>query len=386
MTAGNGYQALVDEVCALLGSPVTLEGRDFALIAYGAHDSADDPVMDPVRTRSILSRRSTAAVRSYFEGFGIARAAGPVRIPPAPAAGVRTGRLCLPVRHAGVVHGYIWLLDDGATAPDDPRLARAAAIADRIGALLAAEARAGARLGALLRAALASPAGERALAAALGPVAEGPLTLVAVTPWPGEQDPPAGLAGVLALAAPVLPADAGDGADGALAVLVRPGGARALAARVVSGRNGGPAAGVGGPREGVGGLADCWREAVAAARAAGAEDRFGGVAEWAGLGPYRLLTALASVPAAAARPDPAVARLLTPGHRELARTAEAFLDHAGRAARTAAALGIHRQTLYYRIDRIERLTGLDLADGEDRLLLHMALKTARLAGHGGDAG
>ncbi|WP_228985455.1 helix-turn-helix domain-containing protein, partial [Streptomyces sp. DH12] len=28
--------------------------------------------------------------------------------------------------------------------------------------------------------------------------------------------------------------------------------------------------------------------------------------------------------------------------------------------------------------RIERLTGLDLDDGEDRLLLHMALKAHRL--------
>ncbi|MCZ9336203.1 helix-turn-helix domain-containing protein, partial [Streptomyces sp. TRM76130] len=45
---------------------------------------------------------------------------------------------------------------------------------------------------------------------------------------------------------------------------------------------------------------------------------------------------------------------------------------------TAAELGIHRQTLYYRLTRVERLTGLDLDDGEDRLLLHMALKAHRL--------
>ena len=63
---------------------------------------------------------------------------------------------------------------------------------------------------------------------------------------------------------------------------------------------------------------------------------------------------------------------------ELARTAEVFLDHAGQAGRTAAELGIHRQTLYYRLSRVEQLTGLRLTDGEDRLLLHMALKGARL--------
>jgi DNA-binding PucR family transcriptional regulator len=73
-----------------------------------------------------------------------------------------------------------------------------------------------------------------------------------------------------------------------------------------------------------------------------------------------------------------VRALLEPGHREMARTAEAFLDCAGQAGRTAARLGIHRQTLYYRLSRVEQLTGLDLDDGEDRLLLHMALKAARL--------
>ncbi|RSO04873.1 hypothetical protein DMH15_42305, partial [Streptomyces sp. WAC 06725] len=33
---------------------------------------------------------------------------------------------------------------------------------------------------------------------------------------------------------------------------------------------------------------------------------------------------------------------------------------------------------YYRLGRVEKLTGLDLDEGGDRLLLHMALKTARL--------
>lgn len=96
------------------------------------------------------------------------------------------------------------------------------------------------------------------------------------------------------------------------------------------------------------------------------------MARWTAIGPYRLLTAL---PPGA---DPAVVPLLTPDHAELAHTAEVFLDHAGQAGRTASALGIHRQTLYYRLSRIEQLTGLDLDQGEDRLLLHMSLKAARI--------
>ncbi|MET8645284.1 helix-turn-helix domain-containing protein, partial [Streptomyces sp. NPDC004675] len=134
------------------------------------------------------------------------------------------------------------------------------------------------------------------------------------------------------------------------------------------------AAGVADVRHGLTELGTAWQEASGAARAALAEPRLGPVARWPSIGPYRLLT---SLPPEAAH-DAAVRVLLAPAHRELARTAEVFLDCAGQAGRTAAALGIHRQTLYYRLSRVEQLTGLDLDDGEDRLLLHMALKGARL--------
>src|SRR5581483_7372737 len=97
------YQDLVDEVSALLGAPATLEDREFALIAFCAHDAA---ALDPVRTSSILSRRSSAAVRAWFEGHGITRATGPLRTPRDPQNGW-LGRLCLPVRHDGIGYGYL---------------------------------------------------------------------------------------------------------------------------------------------------------------------------------------------------------------------------------------------------------------------------------------
>lgn len=471
------YQQLVDEVSAALGAPATLEDRDFVLIAFGVHDTGDgssggvSSLMDPVRTKSILHRRSTAAVRAWFEAFGIARATGPLRIPPDPSAGVLTGRICLPARHDGVVQGYVWLLDDGHLADvelggpgraPDPRIARAMRTAGRIGALLAAETRAGAAAGALLHDVLAGPAAGRDTALAelrdaLPGGAAGPVAAVAVLPWrpadpavPGPAlprtaatavlepppgtgrgagaragaDAPAGAgarrgaeeAPVRVLAALVLLPSAGavepavtaaerllhtarGGAPGAArgragtgapgeapgeapAEVRRaaPGGARTRArprpggspAQAVAARAADAVAGVGDARAGLDGLPGTWREALAAARAARAAPRLGPVARWPDIGPYRLLTALPG------GVDPAVARLLEPAHAELARTAEVYLDHAGRAARTAAALGIHRQTLYYRLSRVEELTGLDLAVGEERLLLHMALKSARL--------
>ncbi|NDZ77989.1 PucR family transcriptional regulator, partial [Streptomyces sp. SID10853] len=188
------YQELADEISALLGAPATLENRDFGLIAFGAHNSEDDSEMDPVRTRSILTRRSTPAVRSWFEDFGIARATGPVRIPAAPEAGVFRGRICLPVRHRGTVYGYVWLLDSDP-GPTDSRLAAAMEVTARIGDLLFEEAQAGAGLSREFRAVLTAESGwprdmaVAALRTALGPGADGLHAMVCVAPWPDEDRP-----------------------------------------------------------------------------------------------------------------------------------------------------------------------------------------------------
>ncbi|WKD32430.1 PucR family transcriptional regulator [Streptomyces xanthophaeus] len=423
------YQDLVDEISALLGAPATLENRDFRLIAFGAHDSDDDLAMDPVRTRSILTRQSTAAVRSWFEGFGIARATGPVRIPAAPDAGVFRGRICLPVRYRGIVQGYVWLLDQepGKPGPGPAALDAAMEVAQRIGVLLAEEAKAGADLSREFLAVLTAGRGWQqdmavaALRVALGPGGDGLHAAVCVAPWPGEA--PASVPGAAAVC--VVPrrgggepggasgpgAAAGTGAgpepagEPALAVLLRLRSTDALAPALAAvgrllpraaeatgtggkgGAGGGSGAtstaaatahrvtaGVADPVRGLADLPAAWEQAVAAARAAAAQPRFGPVAQWSEIGPYRLLATLAADPV----DDPAARTLLTPANRELARTAEVFLDCAGQAGRAAAVLGIHRQTLYYRLARVEQLTGLDLDEGEDRLLLHMALKASRL--------
>ncbi|CAL9442740.1 hypothetical protein SUDANB105_02266 [Streptomyces sp. enrichment culture] len=379
------YQELVDEISEFLGAPATLENRDFELIAFGAYDSEgelDASALDPVRTRSILTRRSTAAVRAWFEGFGITRATGPVRIPPTPEAGVYRGRICLPVRHRGVVLGYVWLLED-EPGPTEPQLTAAMEVTGRIGALLADEAQHGADLTRELRAVLTAERGWQrdmavaALRTALGPRGDGPHAVVCVAPWPSADpdDAPSARAIPHTTALCTVPW----GVTGqSLAALVRLRAADATAPALSTAsrllREGARAAGVSEPRAGLAELGTSWQEASAAARAALAEPRLGPVAEWTSIGPYRLLTAL---PPEAVH-DPAVAVLLSPAHQELARTAEVYLDRAGQAGRTAAELGIHRQTLYYRLSRVEQLTGLDLDDGEDRLLLHMALKGARL--------
>jgi hypothetical protein len=279
----------------------------------------------------------------------------------------------------------VWLLDDDP-GPTEQQLTAAMEVAGRIGALLADEAQAGADLTREFREVLTAERGWQrdmavaALRTALGSRADGLHAVVCVAPWlsADSDDAPSFRTIPAADALCMVPWGA---AGQALALLVRLrsedalGPALAAAAKLRE-RAGTAvvAAGFAGARRELGDLGAAWQEATAAARAALAEPRLGPDAQWAAIGPYRLLTAL---PPDTAR-DPVLAPLLLPANRQLARTTEVFLDCAGQAGRTAAELGIHRQTLYYRLSRVEQLTGLDLDDGEDRLLLHMGLKASRL--------
>jgi hypothetical protein len=335
--------------------------------------------MDAVRTRSILTRGSPAATRAWFEEFGIASARAPLRTPADEAAGILT-RLVIPVRHSGRTRGYLWLLDGGRIDPADdrdPALTAAVDLAAEAGRLLAERAAADEDLARPLAAALtggsaASAQAVRTLTSSLGE--DCAQVLVALVPGPPglPLDWPLPGAGVVATALD-------DGTTRVVAVLVpltgagdlRPAGA--LAAASLGSLPAGSAAGVSEVGQGVGELPGQWAQARAAARVAAAVPRLSPVAHWAELGTWRPVTALPG-------PDPVVLPLLA--DRVLAGTAEVFLDCAGSASRAATALQIHRQTLYYRLARIADLTGLDLADGEARLLLHTSLKAAHLSsGH-----
>jgi len=369
-------QELVDEVSGLLGAPATLEDADFTLLAFCAHDDSGAGAMDAVRTRSILTRGSPEPTRRWFEEFGIASAEGPLRTPADDAAGILT-RLVIPVRHEGRTRGYLWLLDGGRIDPadtGDPALAGAVELAAVAGKLLAERAIADDDLGRPLATALTGGPAARAqaartLAAALGE--DSAQVLVALVPAAP------GLARAWRLpAAGAVATVLDDGtAEACVAVLVplaapadlRPAGALAAASLATLPR--GSAAGVSEVGRGTGELTGQWEQARAAARVAAAVSRFSPVAHWAELGAWRPVSRLDGA-------DAAVRPLLA--DPVLAETAEVFLDCAGSASRAAAQLRIHRQTLYYRLSRVAALTGLDLADGEARLLLHSSLKAARL--------
>jgi hypothetical protein len=343
-------QEIVDDIARILDASATLEDRIFQLLAYAAQ-SGD---IDTVRRESILRRRASDEVRAYFEGYGIASAPGPVRIPADDRLGV-LARVCVPLRHRGVTYGYLWLLDSGALS--DRRLAGVSPLVDRAAAVLAQEARSRQDLGVRLRDLLSADPEARASA---GLDIAGPVAAIAVQSASGRVVP------LWTLPRGVL-ADAGDPVTALLAPAAQ---ARAVAIRVQGMY--GTAAGIGGVRDDQGEAWRSWREATLALRAAQRVPRLAPVAAWADLGVHRLLVRLSGAELA----DLAAEAGALEG--ELAHTVETYLDRGGQARETAARLGVHRQTLYYRLAKAERVTGLDLADGESRLVLHLGLKAAEL--------
>ncbi len=418
-------QDLVDGAALVSGAPATLEDREFNLVAVSAHNRAGDAV----RQDSIMHRRSTPEVRRYFESFGIAHAPGPVRIPPDAQRGL-LGRMCIPVRWQSVTYGYLWLLEDPESGAGDGRampLPELVAAAGRAGAEMARRSRLredlGWKVGELLSTypeTRARAAGE--IAESWSAAASGPIAVVSVRAarraGPGRSHRAASQAGhsntdhsspafadgahldrarTEGSAEPVfvnawrLPrtilVGSGEHAATFIVPLSAPGDLSAArgvtrsafsalaASGVVT-----PVAGIGGPVSGLVEARGSWLQARIAARVAadrhldgGADEHQDPVLEWPDLGVHRLLGAGTDAALREAVLAPGVARLLAEGGPELVRTARVYLDEAGSAQRTAQRLGIHRQTLYHRLERIERLSGLSLDAGQDRLQLHLAL-------------
>lgn len=101
----------------------------------------------------------------------------------------------------------------------------------------------------------------------------------------------------------------------------------------------------------------------------------GQVTRFEDLGIYRLLFAARELPELRSFHDDALSALIEYDRQhgaELLRTLGAFF--AGRCGpkETAAILGVHRNTVLYRLERIRELTGFDLDDADVRLRLQLA--------------
>jgi purine catabolism regulator len=95
------------------------------------------------------------------------------------------------------------------------------------------------------------------------------------------------------------------------------------------------------------------------------------------MGVYQLLTEMENLPMARQFCDQVIGLLVEydESHSSnLVQTIDAYFDHHGNISQTAETLFIHRNTLLYRLDRIQELTGQNLDNPNDRLALQLALK------------
>lgn len=339
----------------------------------------------------ILRREVPDEVERYVRGLGVFEATEPIRVvlPPSIAPGHR-GRLAVPVRYGEQSLGALWIVDDGRALGEEQL--RIASNAARRAGLLLYEERLNERLGSQMLAQLLSGVGELRREAAtelrrqgftrtyeiavLRPVRsftdeEHRIALgladVRIAGRPGERLVLAMPDHVVILDAPRTP----DGGDAPReAVLQRLDGAPdAHGHRWVCG--------IADARTHLADARTAHQEALRAAELAARTDGALRIRRWSGMGPYRMLLAVDR----RSETDPVddrVRPLLSPGQTQLAETVERFLDRAGDVPATARDLGVHRATVYYRLARVEALTGLDLSDGLDRLTLHMALKLRRI--------
>jgi purine catabolism regulator len=107
----------------------------------------------------------------------------------------------------------------------------------------------------------------------------------------------------------------------------------------------------------------------------------GEVVEFNSLGVYRLLGQLEDIAAVRTFTRQAIGPLIEYDNRHqsaLVQTIDAYFNHHGNISQTAESLFIHRNTLLYRLERIQELTGHDLNQANMRLGLHLALKLWQL--------
>jgi hypothetical protein len=386
-------QNLVDSLADELGRSVVVDDPVVRVLCTSRHFGDEDEL----RIRAVLQRDPGPEAARHVLEQGVARWVGAGIVAARPDLGMRA-RLCVPLRERGELLGLLMVIDAEHTLAA-AEICRIEEVARSAAALLhhdraATDGNRAERERAVLGM-LADGAGERGRALDAGgwpvdtpacvtvidtdggtrPDAAVELALRSVVESAARRHPRRTLTAVRQGRATVV--DVGAHLDPAeLAVQAD---RMVVAAGRLLDHDPTVVAGIGSV---VPGLDSAWRSlahAAAAARGCRQLPGLGPVATWDSLGAYGLLL---QFPAATLGPElvpQEVERLLRDERSErLVATLRAFLDHGGSIPRTAEALHLHRTSLYYRLDQIEAVTGVELADGRSRLLLHLGLLLADL--------
>jgi len=383
-------QQTITRIAAELERPALLEDRRRRVVAHSPHPDG----IDDVRRRSILEHRANPAIHAWLTALGVYEASDPVRVPANPGLGM-VARVCVPIIRSGDLFGHLWFLelDDGAPPLDLARAGAAAAeVADEWASARSSQDHQGARERELVRDLVLGRAEVRRRAAdALvesGRFEGGRLrTYVLERVGGGTSDAELDRAarrarralggrGVLLVARGdhaglVAPASGRFADPDRIAAMIASSAAEALGGTDAPERV--ARVGVGGEVPVVSARASYReaRRALGVARSFGLADP---VVHWDRLGVYRGLDAAAARGLCSGDVQPGLDRVAAERDGQvLLETIACYLDAAGHVQQAAAHLQVHRTSLYNRIARVERILGIDLGRGLDRLALHLAL-------------
>lgn len=390
-------QRRVDRLGEDLGRSVVIVDPAIRMLYCSRHFGDEDPV----RVQAILRRDAGSPAIGHVLAQGVRDWVRMGRIAGAPQIGLLS-RLCVPVRWHGRLLAFVMVIDDdGSVSPDGRDLV--CGLAEAVAPVLVGERETEA----------AADDGRERLAAALvgADPAERSRALAELVRT--EQGVPTAWARALvldtAVTAPGVDAARRDTAlrhavateHGAHHLLASVRGGRAVVVRLtptafgeadavaLAGRlvrevdafGGGGFRGRGGIGEPVAGVERAWTSARQAALACRGVDLLGRgpVTRWAELGVLQLLLRIPADQLDETAVPPALVALEEADRRGvLVATLGAYLRHGGLVVPAAETLHVHRTSLYYRLERIRALTGLDLDDGEVRLTLQLGLAVRRL--------
>jgi hypothetical protein len=380
----NPLQSIVEHLAERLERSVIIDDSALRPLATSAQLGR----LDDVRIAAVLHRRNDDRVLAWIEAHKVHQARGPVRIPASEELGT-LARLVIPLLSDGRELGFLWLIDDPQlTAAQIEEAASAAAEASAVLAEQMARASESAETGRqLIDGLLAADLRTRTAAAdqlrELAVLPEGP-PYVLVTAIDDSSTAASAKTTRLTRAAAAAMSRVGDRSvicgspRGGELVALTTGRRRDLVVRALRSAGSDLAIGTRAQLDALQAVHDAHADARFAAEVAAAVTRYQRTADWAELGPYAGLQDVRRTPESLERICPNVSALWARPSDMYEETARAYLKHGANAQRTAAMLHVHRTTLYWRLENIERLVGIDLSDGDDRLRLHLALTLKEL--------
>lgn len=380
---------IVQALCAQLRAPLIVLDADMELVAHSVHQDVEH---DATQVAMILSRRGTTGAIESLERYRVKYSTDPVRIP---GKNGGKGHIVVTLRSAGTPTGYLSFPDRyGAELPTEelePITRAAAQLGEALHEKSLDKRRGREHLRQLFEGMLGDDphlhdyavreiTGGRLLL----PAAQ--YCVIVIAPHPSLKESSAGIQAILQNAVGRIAHSANTRCLGVVlgseALVISPQSMDApeLAGLLAECGLSTVIAAAGGPVASLDDIRSSRRQAQIALQGILRDPgRYGTCASWVDLGDDRILLQLPFEKMSQDDLPAGLRQLLAARNASMLLEAlQAYLDVGGNAVEASRRLHLHRSTLYYRLDKVAAISGLDLADGQVRRELHLALRVATL--------